>query len=257
MRISAGGDGVELGGVVEAIFEDGEAGEDFARVEDDLAHLEQHVFHLRRRGRVKGLGGRDLAHADDHHLGEAALDGAGEAGVELDAIEDQHAGRFEGVAVHPDGVVAKAPLETVPSFTTSIEARIGMPIACFGHAERFDHRPLAFGGAAVVAAHRGKQEGPSAVSAEPIAGGFGDRGDIGDAAAAGGDADVALRHFELEAVERSVDGGRDVGDGVGDELLMDAEELHGAVHYSRRTVSPRLAPESAVRMDLLASRARD
>ena len=105
--------------------------------------------------------------------------------------------------------IQTSPVETVPIFTTSIDARIGMPIACFGDAERFDHRPLALGRAAVVRAHRGEQKRPGTVVAKPIAGRPRDCGDIRDAAAAGRDADVALRHLQLQAIELRAHGRRE------------------------------------------------
>ena len=49
-------DGVQLGRLVEAVFENRQAGPNLARVEHDLAHLEQHLLHLRRGRRVKRRG---------------------------------------------------------------------------------------------------------------------------------------------------------------------------------------------------------
>ena len=150
--------GVQLGRLIEAVFQNRQAGPDLARVEHQFAHLEQHVFHLRRGRRVERRGRGDFAHADDHHFREPALHRPGKAGVQLDAIEHEHAGRFERVAIHPNVAV-----ETVPSFTTSIDARIGMPIACFGHAERLDHSPAGPRRCRRCDAHRGEQERLGAV----------------------------------------------------------------------------------------------
>ena len=107
----------------------------------------------------------------------------------------------------------------------------------FGEAERFDHRPLALGGAAVVRAHRGEQERPGPTLAEPIAGRFGDRRDVGDAAAAGRDADVALRHVEIQPIERGVHRGRNIRNRVRNQFLADAEEFHSRTFNWRRRSS--------------------
>ena len=50
--------GVQFGRLIEAVFQNRQAGPDLARVEHHLAHLEQHVFHLRRGRRVKRRGRR-------------------------------------------------------------------------------------------------------------------------------------------------------------------------------------------------------
>ena len=136
-------------------------------------------------------GGRGrFAHADDRHFRETALHGPGEARVKLDAIEQQHAGRFVGVAIHPDVAGGDgADFDDVHRGADRHAHRF------FGQAERFDHRALAFGGAAVVRAHRGEEERFRAVFAEPIAAGARDFGDVRDTPAAGGDADIALRDF--------------------------------------------------------------
>ena len=190
---------------------------------------------MKRRGR------RRFAHADDHHLREAALHRPGEAGVQLDAIEHEHAGRFVGDAVHPHVAGRNgAELHDVHRRADRHAHRL------FGDAERFDHRPLAFGRAAVVRAHRGEQERPGAVVAEPVAGGAYDGRDVGDAAAAGRDADVAPRHRQAERIELRVDGGADIGDWIRDQFLMDAEKFHCRFNYSEK---PRIFVECLVAVD--------
>ena len=101
-----------------------------------------------------------------------------------------------------------------------------MPVVSSVDAERFDHRPLAFGRAAVVGAHGGEQERAGTVVAEPVAGGAEDGGNVADAAAAGGDGHFAARDGEAERIELSLDGGADVGEGVRDKSLADAEKIH-------------------------------
>jgi hypothetical protein len=51
---------------------------------------------------VESFGRADFTHSYDHHLGETTLHWAGKAGVEFNAIEDEDAGGFEAVAVHPN-----------------------------------------------------------------------------------------------------------------------------------------------------------
>ena len=162
-----------------------------------------------------------FAHADDDHFREAALHGTGEARVELDAIEHEHAVGFVGMAIHPH--VARrngADLHHVHRRANRHAHRL------FGDAERLDHRPLALGRAAVVGAHCGEQERPGAVIAQPVAGGSRDFGDVGDSAAAGRDADIALRHLQLQAVELCSYGGADIRDWIRDQFLMNAEKPH-------------------------------
>ena len=101
-----------------------------------------------------------------------------------------------------------------------------MPIACFGDAERLDHRPLALGRAAVVRAHRGKQKRPGTMLAKPIAGGPRDFRDIRDPPAAGRDADVALRHLQLQPIELLAHRGPNIGDRIRNQFLMNAKEFH-------------------------------
>ena len=115
---------------------------------------------------------------------------------------------------------------TVPSFTTSIDARIGMPIA-----------------SSVMPSDSIIARWPSAVPplCEPIAGNRNGRapwsrsqspaarvmvGDIGDSAAAGRDADVALRHVELQPIELLAHGRADIRDRIRNQFLADAKEFH-------------------------------
>ncbi len=164
-------------------------------------------------------------------FGQPALHRSGEAGVQLDAIEDENAGRFVRVAVHPHVAGRNgADLHHVHRRTDRHAHRF------FREAERFDHRPLPFGGAAVVRTHGGEQERPGAVIAEPVAGGPRDCRDIRNPAAAGRDADVALRYLQLQTIELLADCGANIRDRIRDELLVDAKEFHSA--GSRRATTP-------------------
>ena len=109
-------------------------------------------------------------------------------------LSSEHAVRFERMAVHPN--VARrngADFHDVHRRANRHAHRL------FGDAERLDHRPLAFGRAAVVRAHRGEQKRLGPVIAQPIAGGPRDFSDVGDSAAAGRDADIALAALSAPA----------------------------------------------------------
>src|SRR5437870_5463886 len=70
-----------------------------------------------------------------------------------------------------------------------------------GDAVAFDQLALAFCGAAAVAAHGGDDERPSLKRLKMLNRGLDDQGDIGDAAAAGGDGDGLPRLYFLAEIQ--------------------------------------------------------
>ena len=221
---------MQLGRLIEAVFQNRQAGPDLARVEHDLAHLEQHLFHLRRGGRVKRRGRGVLPMPTTIIFVSPLCTGPAKHVCSLMRLSTSTPSDSIRVAIHPH--VARrngAELHDVHRRADRHAHRF------FGEAERFDHRPLALGRAAVVRAHRGEQERPGAVIAEPIAGGPRDFGDIGDAAAAGRDADIALRHFQLQPIELLAHGRADIRDRIRDQLLMNAKEFHDGENGFRET----------------------
>ena len=119
---------------------------------------------------------------------------AGEAGVRLDAAADQHVVGLEGEAVEMDreafGRAGRR--RPSPSWSGSGSRRI------LGDAVGFHHLPLALGGAAAVAAHGRNDEGPAPQPLEMLDDRAKDDGDIGDAAAAGGDGHGLARPDPLQ-----------------------------------------------------------
>ena len=124
-----------------------------------------------------------LAQADEHHLHQAAFDIADEIGVRLDPIADQHVVGAEGMAIEMD-------VETLGRLADDDRLHAGANRTAaerFGHAVRLEHRALALGRAAAVAAHGRHDERLGAQALERVDNGLGDHVDVGDAAAAHGD----------------------------------------------------------------------
>ena len=119
-----------------------------------------------------------------------------------------------------------SPVLTVPELHHVHRRANRHPHRRLGQPERFDHLPLTLGRAAIVRAHRGKQKRPRSALAEPIAGRLGDRRDVGNAAAAGRDADVALRNFEIQPIERRMHRRGNIRNRIRNQFLTDAKEFH-------------------------------
>ena len=148
----------------------------------------------------------DFSHADHHHLGEAALHGPGEAGVEFDAIENEDAVRFGAVAVHPHF--------TGRDFANLDDIHAGSdlhPGGCFGEPEALDHGPLSLGRGPIVGTHARSEEGSGAVFSEPVAGRARDGEDVIDSSASCGDRNLTLGRFYLEGIELAVNFSLNVG----------------------------------------------
>ena len=95
-----------------------------------------------------------LAQADEHHLHQAAFDVADEAGVRLDAADDQHVVGLEGVLVEVDRKAFGRLADD-----DRLHARADRAAAeLLGDAVAFEQLALPFGRAAAVAAHRRHDE---------------------------------------------------------------------------------------------------
>ena len=102
----------------------------------------------------------------------------------------------------------------------------------FGDAVAFEELPLPLGGAAAVAAHRRHEEGRGPEIAQKLDGAVQDDGDVGDAAAAGGEGDGLARAdalLQVQLVQGFADGGGDIVDARSIEPLADANHT-GIAH---------------------------
>ena len=147
-----------------------------------------------------------LAQPDEHHLHQPAFDVADKLGVRLDAAADHHVVGLIGEAVEVDG-------EAFGRLADDDRFHAGADRAAherLGDAVALDDPPLAFGRAAAVAAHGRHHERLGPQLLEVFDGRPDDRGDIGDAAAAGGDRH-ALARLDLLAQSQAAQLGVDLG----------------------------------------------
>ena len=172
---------------------------------------------------VAEIGALLLAHADRDHLADAALDFAAEAGMGLDAVDDDDAVGFVGVLVKVDGT-------SVPGRAQLDDFHRGLDRAAhglLGDTQSGEHVLLPFGGRAAVTAHRGEDEGRSAACFDLIDKRLDDERIVGDAAAACGDGNA---HAGLDSVEElaALQLGEELAGRVGDhgpgEVLTDFDE---------------------------------
>src|SRR5262249_17798659 len=150
-----------------------------------------------------------LAQADEHHLEQAALDGPVEGGVRLDACDDADVVGLAGVLVEVDRV-ALAGRADLDDLHRRLDGRAD---GLLGDAVALDDLALPLGGAAAVAAHGGHEEGFGAEGLQVVGDGAEDEGDVGDAAAAGGERDGVAgldAALQLEVGEGGADAGGDV-----------------------------------------------
>ncbi len=127
-----------------------------------------------------------LAQADEHHLHQAAFDIADEAGMRLDAVADDDVIGVEGVLIEVDG-------KALGGFADDHRVHAGpnrAPAKRFGDAVAGQDANLLLGGSAAVAAH-GRHDERLTAQAPHVPNDFSEhQGDVGDAAAAGGDGDA-------------------------------------------------------------------
>ena len=214
---------VNFGRLVETVLKDGDAADEFAGVDDEATHLQQHVFHLVGGRFVKGCCRLNFAHADDHHLDDPALDGSRKTGVQFDTVQNHDPGGLETVAIHKDFTGGD------PSQGDNIHAGADFHRhGGFGDAQGFNHGPLACRRGAIVRPHGGHDERRGTAGLQPVAGGFGDCRNIGDAATTGRDGDFALGDGEVGRIQLGVYSGRDIPQEVRDQILMNAVKFHDA-----------------------------
>ena len=144
--------------------------------------------------------------------------------MKLDAVEDENAVRLVAVTVHPDISGGHAP------DLHHIHARADFHAGCgLGEPERLDHLALALGRRAVVGAHAGDEERIRPIRSQPVAGRLRDPDDIVDPPAAGRDRNPPAGRAHPEAVELTEDFRLDVLERLGDEFLIDAEDVHAGL----------------------------
>ena len=216
-----GGQGVKFSGSIESVLQQGKAGEDFPGADHACTHFPKHVLHDGGRGGMKCLSRSDLSHADHHHLGQAALHGTRKTGVELDPVENENSGGLEAVPVHPDFSGSHFPdLDHVHAGSDFHSDGF------FGQTEGFDHGALTLGGGSIVRPHTRTEKGGSSMSAEPVPRCACDGCDVVDATTSRRDGDFSPRRGYPKGVQFPVDSRLHVGEGVGDEVLVDAVDLH-------------------------------
>ncbi len=149
------GDGLDLGRFVVGVFDNTQAGDDAALGEhfagDAANDLAEAVVHDRP---VIDFCPFVLAQADEHHLHEARFDVADEAGMWLDAADNENVVSTVGVLVEMDRETFGG-LADDDGFHAGAD---GTAAIGFGDAVAFDEALLPFGRAATVAAHRGDDE---------------------------------------------------------------------------------------------------
>jgi len=180
---------------------------------------------------VHGVGLLFLAEADDGHFDEAAFEKAVEIGVGFDAVDEDDAVGFPGVAIHVEGIGKTGAIE----FDDFHGGTDGAAHGGGGDVVGFEQSSLALGGGAAVAAHGGNDEGFGAGGEEMIDDGLGDAIDIGDAAAADGDGNGgAGRNWDVRGGEALAGGGWDVRDVGAREILADAVKFHSRMLWRIR-----------------------
>ena len=162
--------------------------------EGRLSHDEAGGFRQYHRKVVHALavqrcGAANLAHADGHHLDQAAFDVASEAGVGLDSVDQHNAVRLNGIGV---GVDRHAAVELSQNSGVHGGAD-GSPHTVLSQAVVFEYLPLALGVAGAVTAHGREQERFGTQRLDAVYHGLDNDLNIGDAAAAAADGDTLAR----------------------------------------------------------------
>ena len=149
--------------------------------------------------------------------------------MRLDAVADQHVIGLEGQAVEVD----RKPLGRAADDDRFHAGADRAADELLGDAVGLEELPLSFGGAAAVAAHGRHDERLGAQALEVFDDRPDDRGDIGDAAAAGGDGHALARPdllAQLQPRKLPVDLARHVLDAGGVERLAEAEDFGEVGH---------------------------
>jgi len=219
------GDGRRL---VEAVFDDGDAGDYGQLGDDDSCGVGDSASDAPTVERCRAA---FLAEADGQHFEEAAFPATAEGGVGLDTVDDQDGIRLGGVGVEVDGhaLLGHADLDHVHAAADG---------GSRAQAVALQHGALAFGCAAAVAAHGGDEEWLPAAGANLLKDGRNDLTDATDAAAAQADGDLHAGPDgggQGQATQAGAYVSGDVGDMVAGELLADWGDLgQGHAVLSRR-----------------------
>ena len=173
--------------VVVGVLNDGNAAQDGRVLHDGPAVLLHQLVHDGGALMMDALGAFLLAQADGHHLHQAALIGAAEGGVGLDAVEEDNAVRLGGVLVDEYRLVADTGDADLDRLHGALD---GAAHGLFGNAVIPENLGLALGGGTAVAAHSGHNVGLSALGLDEVHDGSGHQGVVVDAAAAAGNGDL-------------------------------------------------------------------
>ena len=185
-----------------------------------------------------------LAHADDEHLADAALDLAAEVRVGLDAADGDEEVRRVGVLVQMD-------LQAALRMRDDLGVHGGADGSAHGllrHAVALDDAALALGLRTGMAAHGGDDERMRADGLDLIADGADDAGNVRHVTAACGNADAVAG---LDAVERALalhglrNGALDVVDVAAVHFVADADKFRDLV-ISQQLIKDIHALSSAV-----------
>ena len=150
----------------------------------------------RRGSRVKRLRRLSFAHANDDHLGQPALHGTGETGVQLHSVNDQHAVCLVAVAIHPN--IARRDGRQFDA----LHARANRHVHRLGrHSQRLDHLLLSLGRPTVVRTHRGNHKRLCPMIAQPLPYRADDQGNLINPAAANRNGHRATWYVQIQRIE--------------------------------------------------------
>ena len=174
------------GGEVVAALDDGDAAQELRRLDHRRRGVvEERLPAVLDDRPVADVGTGCLAQPQQQHLHEAALVAAAEHRVGLDPVAHD-----DVVGVGGEAVLPQRDAERRAGHLDDVHRRPDRAAdGVLGHAVGLEHRPLAVGGAAAVAAHRRYEERLRAEAAQVGDDGAQHRDDVGDAPAAAGDRD--------------------------------------------------------------------
>ena len=176
-----------------AVFHGGHTAEDI-RVGDDLqTDLHNVLRHAREALGMADVRAELLAHADDDHLEDAALDGAADVRVGLDAADGNDPVRLRRIAVDPRREAVRLRNADLHRLHARADGRAGIFL---GNAEIGENFLLSLGLRACVAAHGRDDERLCAVLAHDLTDRADNERDVCDLARACRDAD-ALAGLQL------------------------------------------------------------
>jgi hypothetical protein len=143
-------------GHIVLILDDGDAPDDTHSIQDDLGDRRQHLPEAPVVGvLVCQLRTTLFAHANDEHLGEAALDVSGEAGVWLDTVDHADPIRAGRRLIHDDRDIVRPSPAHLGRLHRCDD---GTPHRGLGDPVAREHGGLPFGSGTAVAAHRREDE---------------------------------------------------------------------------------------------------